>query len=166
MDTIRQRLESDDHRAYLQAVRELHNLPQDEVVNMIWAIAESHTGRVKARMMNPLRDYSPELANKLALQILDDVVSEYHADALYTLWKTRSRDGIAPASIMLVTHPDATVRLSCANYLGECGTGEQIPVLQQVLDVQGTDEEGRKVCDIAKAAIAAITERENARGES
>jgi len=164
MATIRQRLESDDHSVYLLATRELTALPRDEVVKMLWDIAQSHSGEVQARMMDRLNDFDPELANSLALQILDYDYSIYHADALYSLWKTRSSAGVAGASTMLLSHPDAIVRLWCATYLGTCGAREHVQVLQQALSDHGTDAEGREVCEVAEASIAAIIERDEENG--
>jgi HEAT repeat protein len=160
MTTIRDRLLSDDHRAYLQAVRELPTLPKDEAVNILWEIAQSNTSRTQARLMNPLRELAPELANTLALQILNDPNSRFHTDALYSLWKTESPMGVARASDMLLTHPNAIVRLWCATYLGTCGTSDQISILRQALGDDGSDEEGREVRNVAEASIAEIIERE------
>lgn len=160
MSTIREKLASGDHQQYLQALEELPTLPRDEMVSMVWDVSQSNTALIQARMMNPLREFNPDLAAKLALQILDCTDSLFHFDALYSLWKTRNPIGISRASSMLLTHPDSIVRLWSACYLGECGAHEQIQYLQQALNDDGTDEEGRSVRSGAASAISAILERE------
>ena len=131
MPNIRDRLESDDHETYLKAGKELLLLPTSEVTSMLWDISQTRTGRVQARMLNQLRKFDPELANKLALQIMSDPKSEFLGEALYSLTQTKSQAGISHASYMLLAHADAIVRLWSAIYLGACGRLGEIPVLQQ-----------------------------------
>lgn len=156
---IQDRMTSEDHSVYLQAVRELPRLPKDQVVTILWHLAQVHTDRIQARLLNPLREYAPDLAAALALQILHEDSSQFHFDALYSLWKTESSVAVSRAADMLLVHSSAVVRMWCATYLGTCGTSEDVPVLQSALNDHGTDEEGREVCKIAAASIQEILER-------
>ena len=156
--TIRERLCSETHLVYLDAWRELAGEPRAEAVAVLRDIAQSASGLVQARILNPLRHYDPEAANELAIRILDVSDSNFHPSALYSLWATRCSSGIGRACRILLTHPDQYARLGAATYLGECGTREQIPVLKQALDDRGTDEEGRTVSEVAEMAIVTIEE--------
>lgn len=159
MDTIQERLISDDHGVYLHAVRGLQIAPKDQVSVLLWELSQAHTGRIQARLLNPLRTFAPELSSALALQILNDDFSQFHFDALYSLWKTQSPMGLSRAVELMATHSDSIVRMWCATYLGSCGTMKHIPALQYALNDLGTDEEGREVCKVAAAAIQEILDR-------
>ena len=162
VDEIRRKLEGESHNDYLQALKELSSLTQKDATELLLSIANSHTGRVQARILNPLREIDPKLADKLAVQIISDEHSHFITDALYSLWETNSSDGLDIAARLLLTSSDSIVRIWCATYLGACGNRGHVLALEQALDDRGVDEEGREVRSAARAAIAQITERNEA----
>ena len=155
-----QKLRSVSRQEFKSALEELSSVPKDEAIGLLEQLANDLSGVLRSRAVDGLVIISPDRAEALSIEQLNDPEPGVRVNAVHALWQLHSMTSAAMIARVLATDADEITRSWAAFSLGDLGDATVVPILVTAADQDiGVDHEGRPIRDIALGAIKMIGSR-------